>query len=139
MNVILSRKEWRQDGIFGELADEKGNVFAVTLEHSFQNPNTQVGGFHTAIAQGTYECVRFQSPHLGYEVFMLKDVPSHDYILIHIGNYNHESEGCILIGTGIGNKLDGGKMICDSKKAFNAFMKMQEGIDSFHIIVQDCK
>jgi len=38
------------------------------------------------------------SSRFQYEHFHIQDVPNRDYILIHRGNYNHQIQGCILVG-----------------------------------------
>lgn len=135
MNVTLIRKDELADGYFGELHQDNGNFLFTTLEHAYPNPD---GSLYAKISPGTYMCVRFESPHLGYEVFMLENVPGHDHILIHIGNYNENSDGCIMLGIGLGFKM-GQKtpcMITNSEKAFKAFMEMQKDVQSFTITVE---
>jgi hypothetical protein len=72
---------------------------------------------------------------------MLSDVPPFEGkevtgILIHILNYNDESDGCIGVGMQIGNKSDGGKMIMQSKLAFESLMKYQDSINEFTIMIE---
>lgn len=60
----------------------------------------KVGGFH-----GRYRSM-FGSFHKG--MLQVLDVPNFEYILIHIGNYEHNTNGCLLVGknaTTDGNKL----------------------------------
>jgi len=128
----LTRKEFREDGIFGELLNDRRDLLAVTLEHSYPFGD----GYAAKVPPGEYKCVRRFSPHLGYEVFEITGVPDHDNILIHVGNYNDESDGCVLLGTQIGNKLNGGKMVMSSRVAFNSFMKSLDGIDEFLLTVE---
>jgi hypothetical protein len=130
MNLILQRKDFREDGIFGFLLDTNYKYLFTTLEHSYN--------LQPKLPQGEYTCKR--GPHklhdgVSFITFEVMDVPGHTGILIHIGNYNDESEGCILIGTGFGNNGRGGKMITSSKQAFDAFMKLQENCDAFTLTV----
>jgi hypothetical protein len=46
----------------------------------------------------------------------LKNVPGRSGIQIHVGNYPTEIEGCILVGTGIGN---GGTSLTGSREAYS--------------------
>lgn len=127
MDMHLLRKDFREDGIYGEMTGK--NAFFITLEHSFD--------LKPALADGEYICKRFLSPHLGYEVFQITDVPGHTFILIHIGNFNGNSDGCVLLGSQIGYTVKpGGWMITGSKQAFAAFMKLQEGVDEFKLTVE---
>jgi hypothetical protein len=70
-----------------------------------------------------------------FDTFEITDVPLHNNILFHPGNYNDDSEGCVLLGKAYGMKLNGGKMIVNSRNAFDHFMYLQEGVDSFVLIV----
>lgn len=127
MNLTLVRKQYRDDGIFGEI--ESGALYYFTLEHSYERI--------AKIPAGEYTCKRRLSPHFGYDVFELIDVPGHDFIEIHIGNYNEDTDGCILLGLGLGHTTKNGVMLTSSKQAFAGFMKMQEDIDEFKLTVVD--
>ena len=142
MDVFLNRKKAAIDGIFGELVDEQGNFIFVTLEHAYY----ENGIFSPKIKAGVHKCVLYsklfpgkESRH-GYDVYVL-DSPDDEghYYELHIGCFNRDSEGCILIGTKIGPMINGGEMICGSKIAFDAFMKMQAGNDSFLLTVVGIK
>lgn len=112
----LVRFLYSQDGIFSKLYNEVGEQIAYTLEHAYGQTG---GGYGPKVTVGTYKCTRHTSPKFGYETWMLENVPGHTYILIHIGNYDHDSDGCILIGEKIN-----GVMILNSRVTFNKFMDM---------------
>ena len=119
----LITNQYRQDGIFGALTHDSGDTICVTLERSFDGL--------PAIPRGkTYTCRRYFSPHFGYEVFMLTDVPGHDHIEMHIANVQSELEGCVALGTSIA-----GAALTESKKAFTKFMALMDGIDEFLLSV----
>ncbi len=133
----LTRLEYRQDGIFGQLQSDDGSFRCQTLEHAyFEN-----GSYTPKVAAGIYTCVRGEHELLGmtttFTTFELQNVPPFQGkpvtgILIHWGNYNKDSEGCILVG--LRNQDD--KMILDSKIAFEAFMAALDGQDQFTLIVE---
>lgn len=140
MNLVLNRKKFGTDGIFGELYDEKGNFLFYTLEHSYNGV--------AKIAEGTYECSRGEhslksDPEKKFWTFEVMDVPpfqgqSVHGVLFHILNFNDESEGCIGLGMSLGFRSNGvDRMLTYSGKAFNAFMKMQDGIDTFYLVVSN--
>lgn len=94
----------------------------VTLELPWNDNRTDI----SCIPPGEYECFIEQSPKNG-RVYELKDVTNRTDIQIHIGNTLHDTEGCILIGTGFGKlyndeDYDLHHGISNSTKAFWSFM-----------------
>lgn len=73
----------------------------------------------SSIPVGTYHYVKRQTEHskYNYEHLHLKDVPNRDYILLHIGNYPIDTNGCILVGNAIG--VDA---VWNSKDTFDKLM-----------------
>lgn len=51
----------------------------------------------SCIPNGKYKAIKHKSPRLGNS-FWIKDVPNRSEILIHIGNYNKDTVGCLLPG-----------------------------------------
>lgn len=145
MNLKLLRTAFKSTGIYGEIEDETGKRRFFTLEHSYSrtaladpDPGLEPEKFGSIencpdylpkLAPGTYTCVRGQHQlHHGlpFETFMVTGVPKHEGILFHVGNYDRDSEGCILIGKepipdGIGKSGD----------AFKEFIELQRKTDSF--------
>lgn len=134
MDLKLNRTEKKESGIFGELYDGEGNLIAFTIEHAYQGID---GNYVPKVAPGEYQCVRHAPNRLPYETFMLECVPDFDGkqvtgILIHKGNFNKDSVGCILVGSSRDDK-----MIMNSGKTFKKFMDMQSGVDSFTITISE--
>lgn len=132
MNLSLTRKEFRSDGIFSELHSEMGEFIAVTLEHSYDN--------QPKIPVGTYTCRRGLHRLHGmtedFETFEIVGVEGHTNLLFHWGNFNKDSEGCVLLGSEIGkNGDDGAQMILHSRDTFKKFMRIQDGINEFKLTV----
>lgn len=133
MNLKLVRKVRALYGITGALSSlSGGDPIAVTLEHAYQQPD---GTFLPKLAPGLYTCERHPPNRLHYETFMVKGVPPFmgapvDGILIHRGNWNRESEGCVLVGTHLGTGC-----ILESEKAFDQLMELQKGIEQFQLLV----
>lgn len=125
MDLVLTRKRFCSDGIFSVLTGE--NEFQLsTLEHSFEGK--------PALPYGLYRCQRgkhkLAKMIFSFETFEVMNVPGHTGILFHVGNYNHDSEGCILLGL---NAMD--CAVTNSREAFKSFMKAQDGLDEFQLTV----
>ena len=132
MNLTLTRDDFRPDGIFGSLIfDGDPGRFCVTLEHSYDG--------QPKVRPGTYTCIRgTHSLHNGipFKTFEITGVKGHGGILFHAGNFNRDSEGCVLIGNTIASDPNtGDEMITGSKAEFKQFMARLEGIDEFQLAV----
>jgi hypothetical protein len=121
MDLRLERREANSNGIFGVLIDVHGQEVAYTLEHSYSENGTYV----PKLPIGIYACVIGEhqlstgGPQQLYEV---TGIEGHTGILFHKGNYNRDSNGCILLGTSVGNGF-----ISRSQAAFDKFMQLQNG------------
>jgi len=131
MNLKLIRSARNSGGIFGKLLDENDLEVAVTLEHAYQ---TYAHDWMPKVPRGVYTCQR--GPHRlknmteDFETFEITGVVGHSNILFHPGNYNDDSEGCVLVGQAVS-----GNMITESKITFEKFMALQEGVDTFTLAV----
>jgi hypothetical protein len=75
----------------------------------------------TAIDKGTYKVIITPSNRFKRDLPLLLNVPKFEGIRIHSGNTNHNTEGCILVGTT--RSVD---FIGNSRKAFDKlFAKMK--------------
>lgn len=84
----VTRSDRATSGIFGVVALTWDNWSGVSLENTDKY-----------IPAGTYKLVWHISPHLNNaRVPMLIDVPGRTEILLHWGNFESCSDGCILIG-----------------------------------------
>ena len=129
MTLRLIRKEFSETGIYGELTDDKGKINLCTLEHSYNN--------EPKLYDGTFTCIRgVHTLHDGipFETFEIKGVKDHTGILLHKGNYNKDSEGCVLLG--MDRDVD---MITHSAIAFSKFMGFLDGQNNFTLIVSSEK
>lgn len=132
MGMRLVRSYAGSTGVFGRLYDEEGIMIAVTLEHAYEID----GKWVPKIPAGTYPCVR--GPHRlasmtsDFITFEITSVPGHTNILYHCGNTEADSEGCVLLGSVLGNGE-----ILESRAAFARFMGSRTGIDVFPLEVVD--
>lgn len=127
MDLTLTRLENKDTGIFGTLTGTGLNL--ATLEHAYQNAD---GSWSPKIPVGVYTCQRGNHQlHSGpIETFEVLNVPGHTGVLIHYGNFEADSEGCILVGS----EREGDEVI-NSKVSFHLFMTLQTGSDTFQLTV----
>lgn len=105
MELLLERKWCKQDYTIGRLSIN-GEFFCNTLEDTVRDINKNgtfdCGEFkisgHTAIPYGEYEVIVNYSPKFKRELPRLLNIPHFEGILIHRGNTNKDSSGCILVG-----------------------------------------
>lgn len=130
---ILHNREFRADGIFGDFTFAgDDHPFMVTLQHAYQQDDT--GKWMPKITPGTYTCVRgTHALHNGipFETFEITGVAGHSGLLFHPGNFNADSEGCVLCGQTQITQSNGEDMITGSVVEFHAFMARLQGVDSF--------
>lgn len=124
MELQLLRNKSKADSTRGVLYvnDEK---FCDTLED--EKRSIKVKG-ETRIPAGCYQ-VKFREVDSGLTLkyresypwftyhLQLQDVPDFNYVYIHIGNYDDDTDGCILVGDGFTDYEDE-SAIWNSKKTF---------------------
>jgi Family of unknown function (DUF5675) len=144
MNFTLQRQASAKDGCFGTLTNDSG-FECVTLEHaypvSFYSPNST---YEPKVVAGTYTCVLHQPNRLPYVTYELQNVPDFQGqpvsgILIHIGNFNKDSDGCILLGKMIQSIGDGtlSRMVASSSPTFKKFMAILNNELEFTLTIKD--
>lgn len=135
MNFTLTRGRADLYGIFGQIKAEDGSLTLCTLEHPFSDG----AAFVPKLATGVYTCQRgIHRLHnlVPFETFEVMNVPDFQgksvsgILCGHVGNYQKDSDGCVLLGTSFGTGC-----ILDSMDAFEAFMAIQTGCDSYQLTV----
>lgn len=106
MNYTLTRTEQGEDGTFGTLNDENGLALCCTCEPPPSGP-------HPCIPEGIYVVIPHDTP-AHPDVWELQDVPGRTAILIHDGNTEHDTLGCIICGDRMG-WINGLRAVLDSK------------------------
>ncbi|MHA1379295.1 MAG: DUF5675 family protein [Candidatus Helarchaeota archaeon] len=132
MKLDLLRIEKTDQGTIGVLLIDK-IAFCATLEPEDLNNQENI----SCIPEGSYICERVNSPKYG-NTFEVKNVPNRNHILIHSGNTEDHTMGCILLGQYFG-KLRGSRAVLNSGATFKRFlkgMKIKE-IDSFKLNIKD--
>lgn len=74
---------------------------------------------------------RFGSKHY---MLWLQDVPNFEYILIHVGNYKEDTEGCLLVGSGV-NVREKNSYITHSTEAYlNLWKKVDSAFNDNELV-----
>lgn len=72
----------------------------------------------TAIPTGRYQITKYFSPKHGVWVPLLLHVPGFEFVEIHVGNYAKDTDGCLLLGSGVAPD-----MVTNSKDTVAKFYK----------------
>ena len=117
MKMLISRyidtdKQTIGNGFLLSIPDNYIRYEFRTLELSYKANKRSI----SCIPCGKYKVVKRQSKKYGNH-FHILNVPNRSYILIHNGNYNHQTKGCVLVGNDLAylnadNKID----VINSKK-----------------------
>lgn len=115
------------EGIFGVFKDA-GVPFCVTVENNdFVFPD------------GDYLCRRVNSPKYG-NTFEICGIKGRSKILVHWGNWEDNSLGCVIIGEGYDPlKMNNGELkngVVSSKVAFAEFLRRTAGMNEFMLKVR---
>lgn len=108
MKIEVIRHYFSENYTIGKLYID-GGYFCDTLE-----PSTTATE-HPAVKTGIYSLSIVWSPKFGQYMPRI-EVPKRSGILFHVGNYPHETKGCVLLGM---NTVKGS--VTASKVTFNSF------------------
>lgn len=132
----LIRTRYCFDGIFGQIKDGSGTRLAFTLEHAYLS---DLGIYNPKIPSGQYVCVkgvhRLESMKNDFTTFEVTGVENHSNLLFHMGNFQTDSRGCILLGRSI-QEFKGHLMVTSSDETFIAFMSRLAGVSEFTLDVR---
>ena len=123
MKLLVIRSEFYGESTIGKLF-VNSNYFCDTLEDTDRKlefyPNNKINGM-TAIARGIYEIEMMYSNHFKKNMPFLKNVKNYLGVMIHPGNTNADTLGCILVGKKVNSNF-----ITDSKNTFLRLMSIIE-------------
>lgn len=131
MKRVLLQRAWRDDratiGMLSILGVKHDPIF------SLENPARSTS-VDSLIPAGEYLC----SPYSGTRfknVYQVKNVPGRTAILLHPGNFEKDTEGCILIGFAAGMSEERPAVLA-SRAAFD-FFRGVIGREDFVLVVKD--
>ncbi len=128
-SLILKRIASNDGGTFGVLVSD-GTPFALTLEDPWRDNQKNA----SCIPDNIYACRRTVSPKFG-ETFEVTGVPDRSHILLHTGNTEEDTHGCILVGESFG-RLNGRPAVLSSKDGFRELMEVLRGVDGFELKIE---
>ena len=117
-------------GTFGAITID-GQPICLTLEPYTRDNERSI----SCIPTGQYIATRVQSPKYG-NVFEISNIQNRSHVLIHWGNRDKDTEGCILLGEEFG-LLYKDWSVLSSKKAFNEFMEIMKDENEFTITINE--
>ena len=95
-----------------------GSFICDTLERSWKNNTVNI----SCIPKGTYNCIWTYMGDLKEFHYQIQNVPGRSGIFIHEGNYYTNSEGCVLIGSGLSDlNKDKEKDVLNSRVTLTQF------------------
>lgn len=111
MKLTLTRLYRKEDCTIGVLADGD-TLLCYILENPWLDNKKNV----SCIPEGDYKC----EPHDGRysDTWRVNNVPGRSGIVIHIGNTESDTKGCIIPGSVIGS-LHGERAVLGSRRALN--------------------
>ena len=125
-NLRLER-ECLEERTLGKLYINK-EFFCSTIEDKYRDLSKEKKVYgETCIPFGTYKVIINMSPKYGRLMPRLLDVPHFDGILIHSGNTEQDSAGCILLGQRSGQK------VINSRDTFNRLFARLEKYSNIKI------
>lgn len=101
--IIRVVRKWETtSSTISEFSIDNTDIDGYILEE--KGPSTSLRGLDRRIPIGTYNLDWHSSPKFGKVLPRLsnENVPKSRYILIHAGNYTHDTEGCLLPGASKG-------------------------------------
>lgn len=134
---LLRTTAYRPDGVFSELYNGS-DLFCVTCEHAYQNdaawvPKIPRGATYTC-KRGMHNLVTYNKGQ-PFETFEIIGIAGHTGLLFHPGNFNRDSNGCVLVGKELRQQLPEW-WVTNSRDMFADFMKALEGVDEFSLRVE---
>lgn len=125
-NLRLER-ECLEERTLGKLYINK-EFFCSTIEDKYRDLSKEKKVYgETCIPFGTYKVIINMSPKYGRLMPRLLDVPHFDGILIHYGNTEQDSAGCVLVGKRSGQK------VINSRDTFNRLFARLEKYSNIKI------
>lgn len=129
--MILQRDSQTPLRTLGTMARDDGSKECETIERPWAGNQTGV----SCIPAGRYVCSLRFSPHHGFAVFGVDNVPNRTDIEIHAANLPTQLLGCIALGESRGT-LNGQDAVLASQAAVDTFMAAR-GVAEYRELTSD--
>jgi len=120
LKIVLTRIYQNRDVTLGSL-DIRGieHQPLFTLENPWKDNKRNI----SCIPEGIYKCLPYDGTKYK-DVYLVTDVLNRGAILFHVGNYERNTQGCILPGLGINYSTEA--MVSHSSSAMNIMRRIIE-------------
>lgn len=121
MELLLQREPTVKETTLGSLFIDGVRICGTLEDVVREVPGQPVASWkikgRTAIPVGRYKLALVDSPKFGPDTLTLVDVPGFEYIRIHSGNDDADTEGCILVGHAVPDPDGDGGNVVNSRMA----------------------
>lgn len=128
--ITVKRILHAKDGTTGVMI-YKGRPVMLTLEDPWLGNQSMI----SCIPPGKYDCLRHNTVKFP-NTWQLQNVPGRTAILIHAGNTEDSTNGCILVGSKFGS-LNGKTAVLDSQMAMEKLRLLTKDWKIFQITIED--
>lgn len=132
MKVLTLQRicEVKDCGTFGVLFDEDV-PFCLTVERLWLNNQKGI----SCIPKGEYICKPVESPKFGH-TWQVTEVPGRTEILIHRGNIDDDSHGCVILGENFNPFKDSAVGVGSSGVAFSEFLERLRSEKQVRLVIK---
>ncbi len=129
MKLKLKRTHHSKEATLGILTIEN---IKTDIIYTLENPKRKTDK-DSRIPAGTYKCKPYSGTKYK-DVYIVLDVPNRSAILLHWGNFEKDTEGCILLGNKQTTKPQ--PAVLESKRCFERFRSLI-GKNEFTLTIED--
>jgi hypothetical protein len=130
MKITIKRTHHLHEATLGQLFIEDVKT---DLIYTLENPERETDK-DNRIPSGVYQCKPYSGTKYK-DVYIVENVPGRSAILLHWGNTEKDTQGCILLGNRLG-ELNGQPAVLESKRCFDRFRSIV-GKNEFTLEIRD--
>ena len=133
MELILKRLYDNHDSTVGHLYIN-GEPYCMTLEDTYRHEKIDrktripAGRYEIKLRKGSPLAKRYEKKHGTEGMIWLQDVPNYQYVYMHIGNTERDTEGCILVAESIRQSVASNKIAQSIGNSTPIFKKLHKDV-----------